>query len=365
MLFWNSVVPHWNDFDKIQESFKLGNRSLNGYEHNVLFRNDGGQFTEIGHVAGVDSVFDSRGLGIGDLDADGDLDLLVTALRKPVALFDNRTGDANHWVRVRLEGSDPGNVDAVGARVRVRAGGREWLRELHAGSNFLSQSSPWAFIGLGSTEAIDQIEVTWPAVRCSTGDVNRQVQLFNDPPLDCTLVLHQGEKRFEAIQPLKLEVPDGDQALDGEKGTGPAGLPAAEAATGLVTLDGRPATLDTWHGKVLVVNFWATWCRHCVAEIPMLSALGREWADRGVVLVGISPESGSSTKVGEAAGRFGIDYPVLLAEKSFIDGFGGIRALPVTVVLDEQGKERFRHVGPVTRDQMVQVLREILPATAE
>jgi hypothetical protein len=133
-------------------------------EPNQLFRNDGkGHFREISaHNAPFCGAINmGRGLAQGDIDGDGGVDLLVTSIGGPVRLFRNVAPGRGHWLRVRA--FDPVlHRDALGSEVRVRAGGRTWVRWLHPAESYLCSSEPRAHFGLGAAERVEEIEVLWP-----------------------------------------------------------------------------------------------------------------------------------------------------------------------------------------------------------
>jgi hypothetical protein len=140
----------------------IGQHSLNGYERNCLFRNTGdGRFVDVAYVNAADRVEDGRGLSVLDYDEDGQLDLLVRNYRQPAQLLRN-LGGPNHWVELRLVGTRS-NRDAVGARVRVLAGGRWQTRVVAAGSGFLSAHSLVQHVGLGPASTVERAEIDWPA----------------------------------------------------------------------------------------------------------------------------------------------------------------------------------------------------------
>ncbi|MFH1680237.1 MAG: FG-GAP-like repeat-containing protein [Candidatus Eisenbacteria bacterium] len=129
---------------------------------NRLFRNDGGgSFAEIEGEA-LGDAGDARSVVFGDADNDGDLDLLVANADGPNRLFRNSgAGRANHWVHVTLEGT-ASNLAAIGARVRLVAGGLAQIREISGGEGS-GQGSLAAEFGLGDATVIDTIEITWPS----------------------------------------------------------------------------------------------------------------------------------------------------------------------------------------------------------
>ena len=142
--------------------FDLGFHSLNGYERNGLFRNNGdGTFTDIGWLQGADRVEDGRGVAIFDFDSDGRLDIALRNYRQPAGLLRN-TGAKRHWVSFELVGTRS-NRDAVGARIRVRAGDAWQTRVVMSGSGYLSGSSLRQHFGLGDVDSVDEVEISWPS----------------------------------------------------------------------------------------------------------------------------------------------------------------------------------------------------------
>ena len=133
-------------------------------QRKLLFHNTTGRrFVEAGRTAGPAFATErvSRGLAVADIDNDGDLDLLVANNGQDVELLRNDGGNRANWLMVRLRGRAP-NTDAVGARVRITAGGTTQFRDVKAGSSYLSQSDLRAHFGLGAATRVDRIEVVWP-----------------------------------------------------------------------------------------------------------------------------------------------------------------------------------------------------------
>lgn len=160
----------------------IGQHSLNGYERNCLFRNDGdGTFTDVGYVNGADRVEDGRGLSVFDYDRDGHEDLLVRNYRQPAVLLRNQ-GGRNHWLELALTGTRS-NRDAVGARIRVETSGGWQTREVHAGSAFLSAQTLVQHFGLGPDRRAATVEIAWPSgARTLLHDVggDRRLQVVED-----------------------------------------------------------------------------------------------------------------------------------------------------------------------------------------
>ncbi|MEN8159260.1 MAG: CRTAC1 family protein [Myxococcota bacterium] len=159
----------------------VGEKSLNGYERNALFRGRGdGRFEDVGHLAGANRIEDGRGVAIADFDRDGLLDLVVQSLDRPAVLLMGR-GDGGHWLALDLVGTG-GNRDALGATATARVGARRFTRQRVVGTSFLSASSSTLHFGLGDADRIDALEIRWP-------DGSRQV--LEDVPADQHLRVEQ------------------------------------------------------------------------------------------------------------------------------------------------------------------------------
>lgn len=127
-------------------------------------------------------------------------------------------------------------------------------------------------------------------------------------------------------------------------------------------LSGQPGSLERWQGRVLVVNFWASWCAPCREEIPGLVSIHRQYAAKGLQIVGIAVDS--ADKARELAVALEIDYPVLVAGIESIDLTRRLgnraSALPFTLVLDRSGKVVATHLGIISEAALVQIVAPLL-----
>jgi thiol-disulfide isomerase/thioredoxin len=134
--------------------------------------------------------------------------------------------------------------------------------------------------------------------------------------------------------------------------------PTALPALDLVDLDGRAIPPESWRGKVVVVNFWATWCGPCREEIPALVALQDRYRDHLVVL-GLSIDQGPAAGVKAYVERAGVNYPVAIVSEAIQNAFGGIPAVPSTFIVNRTGGIVQRHVGlinPIVTEHEVRSL---------
>jgi thiol-disulfide isomerase/thioredoxin len=112
----------------------------------------------------------------------------------------------------------------------------------------------------------------------------------------------------------------------------------------LAALDGKPVGLADFKGKVMLVNFWATWCGPCRAEIPDLVELQNKYKDR-LQIIGLVVDDDDQEAIKNFVKEFGVNYPVALATTELRIQYGGIAALPTSFVLDIEGRIVQKHEG--------------------
>lgn len=113
----------------------------------------------------------------------------------------------------------------------------------------------------------------------------------------------------------------------------------------LNSVDGKTVKLSDYRGKVIILDFWATWCPPCRAEIPHFIALQNEYAKEGLQIIGISMDRDGTKAVAPFYKRMAMNYPVLLSDGKVELKYGGIRAIPTTFIIDKNGKIAKRYVG--------------------
>lgn len=117
-----------------------------------------------------------------------------------------------------------------------------------------------------------------------------------------------------------------------------AQLGAPAPALTFKDLDGREVRLADFKGKVVVVDFWATWCGPCKAEIPGYIQLQKKYGPAGLVIIGVSLDEAGPKRVKRFAEQNGMNYAVVMGDQEAIDAFGGFDGIPTTFLISREGK---------------------------
>ena len=129
------------------------------------------------------------------------------------------------------------------------------------------------------------------------------------------------------------------------------------------TLDGQTVRLADLKGKVVLVNFWATWCGPCRLEVPELAKLYQTYKDQGFVVLGMSLDSQPESYVSTEAKRMGADYPIVVVGEMGGESWGGIEAIPTSFLLDRQGRVDRMLQGYTPIDRLADLIRPLLKET--
>jgi thiol-disulfide isomerase/thioredoxin len=161
------------------------------------------------------------------------------------------------------------------------------------------------------------------------------------------------------------------------QGTGSASAAAKEArellAKGetfafdfdLKDIDDKRVRLADYQGKVLIVDFWATWCGYCIKEFPHFVELRKKYQDRGFEIIGIDcledgDEATVRKLVKEVVAEQGLPYPIVFADQATLDQVPGFEGLPTTLFIDRTGKVRAKVVGYHEYEQLEAIVLELL-----
>lgn len=161
------------------------------------------------------------------------------------------------------------------------------------------------------------------------------------------------------------------------RGPAPSGAPPSAASGGagscaaskgtanldftLKDVNGADVRLADYKGKVILLNFWATWCGPCRVEIPEFVEAYREYHDRGFEILGVlAQDEPSREELNAFTSTFKVNYPILRANEDFENANGSLYALPTTFLIDRQGSICLKHMGPFTKEMLERELKGLL-----
>ena len=415
--------PQATDQQRYQEAWErlgeqiLRGRSFSGRERHHAFINIGnGQFVEASAAVGIDYAEDGRALAIGDLDDDGDSDVVISHRSAPRLRLLRNDAPRGHVLGLRLIGLT-GNADAIGAQVRVIAHAADgtqrgpFVAAVTAGDGFLAQSSAELRIGVGDATAIDDVQVRWPGgavahvagaqfgpvqelldgsligTKRAGGLKSRELathQTCNGPGCKIDLILHgpfqvdaaytlrQGEaaahlrKKFDGVAikppllPLQLAKPGTARVFFAARVPLPP-LPYL-ATTGPKQLAPRP-------GHAQLVVLWASWCKPCATELRDLNAHQAELEAAGIDVLAVSVDAVAANQPPDAtaahnwalslgfAGQTGAATSAMVAAIEGLHAFLTLSRqplpLPTSLLVDRRGDLAAIYKGAVHEARVV------------
>src|SRR3954451_1070032 len=322
-FFWRQVVAQspltrkpataYDDGWRATNRLLVSNGAQAQHERNVLLRNNGhGGFDEISGTAGLDLDQDGRAFAVFDYDQDGDPDVILMAPRSSpqLRLFRNDVSSGNAALTLHLTGTKS-NRDAVGARVTVETDQVQVTRVLMLGSGFLSERSKDLMFGLGRTQRIVKVTITWPS---------GLVQTFSDMPLNHRVWIQEGTQatRSEPFRTATMTSASGTvptkSTADDVHSTGTwlyRPFPAPDFT--LRDLDGQERSLSALAGHPVLLYFWATWAPPSRAALDTISRQRRAVGAAGASILALSIDPiGDAAKVRSSVQNLGL--PVIIAD---------------------------------------------------
>jgi peroxiredoxin len=124
--------------------------------------------------------------------------------------------------------------------------------------------------------------------------------------------------------------------------------------------DGRSVNLADYKGKVILLNFWATWCGPCKIEIPWFVEFEQKYKDQGFAVLGVSMDDEGWEVVKPYIAKYKVHYRVLLGDDMVADQYGGVDSLPTTFLIDKQHRIASIHVGLVGKNDYEREIQELL-----
>ena len=132
----------------------------------------------------------------------------------------------------------------------------------------------------------------------------------------------------------------------------------------LKSIEGRTVRLSDYRGKVVLINFWATWCPPCRAEMPDLVKLQREYGTDGLQIIGVTYPPEQRTRVRKFTRRMKVNYPIVLGTRETKAGFSPDETLPLTVIIDREGTIRGTIAGILLPEEFNVQIKPLLERRA-
>jgi len=141
------------------------------------------------------------------------------------------------------------------------------------------------------------------------------------------------------------------------------GQPAPDFS--LASLDGKTLKLSDFHGKAVLLNFWATWCEPCKIEMPWFVELQKKYEAQGFTVLGVAMDDASPSDIADFTRKMGVNYPIVIGKEAVGDQYGGIPYLPSTFYIGRDGKVVDRVFGLVSRSEIESNIQKALESQGQ
>jgi peroxiredoxin len=128
----------------------------------------------------------------------------------------------------------------------------------------------------------------------------------------------------------------------------------------LKDVEGKPVSFSQFKGKVVVLDFWATWCGPCRSEIPGYVKLQEKYKAKGLVIIGVSLDQEGPDVVKKFMADFHLNYQIVMGDDDVVQAFGGVDEIPTTFIIDREGRIRDKKVGAMKTADYEKVLAQYL-----
>jgi len=140
----------------------------------------------------------------------------------------------------------------------------------------------------------------------------------------------------------------------------PAGEARKAPAWKLTDLDGKAVSSADFEGKVILLDFWATWCPPCRMMIPGMVELQETYREKGLVIIGVSLDEQGPEVVRKFNKEFNVNYTSLMGTEKVVEDFGGIRGIPTSFLIDRDGNIVRKHVGYLPKEKLETDIKPLL-----
>lgn len=203
-----------------------------------------------------------------------------------------------------------------------------------------------------NNEIIQNAQITWSSKSTAVATIN-------------SLGLAKGVKAGTAIISASTNNKSSTAVLDVTNNTNVIDTSNVSAQTApdftLPDINNKSVSLSDFSGKVIILDFWATWCGYCVKEVPHLVELYNTYKEKGLVIIGIDVDTDEDAAMLKSfASKQGITYPILLGNKNVTDSYGGVRGIPTSFIIDRNQKIVQTYVGYRDKSTFENAIKDLL-----